>query len=294
MKNRVLIKVMGGIGDVLLILPSIKKLNLKYDIDILLRNHNKSDIEDFTYDICKHNPYINKFVEHQEYVYLPNKKYDKVLMSASFYLDQDVTLINPKPRYELVAEQLHVSDVNPLDIDIFLQHDEEQKAKETLSKYNKTILIQACRLRENFTNEGKTIPKYAWEDIIQAFPDYTFIQVGTSKDSIPLDNVVSLVDKTTIRESIALLKFVDYYILPDSYLNHAAGGMNKNGISIFGSTSPYVYGYSCSKNFWFGPNCSPCRIQDPNIMYDQKPCCMREKGIPVNTEKIIQVMTEEL
>ena len=294
MKGNVLVKVMGGIGDVLLILPSLRKLDLTYNIDILLRDENRSNIGEFIYDLCKYNPYIQDFVYYQDYVNFTNKKYDKVLMSASFYLDQDVTLINPKPRYELVAEQLQVSNVNPLDIDIFLQPQEINEAKKFLAEYNKTILIQACKLRENFTNEGKTIPKHVWDNIIKAFPNYTFIQIGTSNDSIPIDNVVSLVDKTTIRESIALLKLADYYILPDSYLNHAAGGMNKKGISIFGSTSPHVYGYECSNNFWFGPDCSPCRIQDPNIMYDQKPCCMRDTGIPVNVEKIIQVMSEEL
>ena len=63
MKDNLLIKIMGGIGDVLLTLPSIKKLSSLYNVDLLLRNDNCFPIGEFIYDICKYNPYVNDFVD---------------------------------------------------------------------------------------------------------------------------------------------------------------------------------------------------------------------------------------
>ena len=181
---------------------------------------------------------------------------------------------------------------------MFLQKHEIDYAKNLLKEYKKTIIINPIKLRKNeWLNEGKSINKNIWEEVITSFPDYTFIQLGLSLDSIDLDhlpNVVNMVDKTTIRESGALMYIADYYILLDSFLNHIAGGMNKKGITIWGATSPQTYGYECSTNLWVHPGCAPCRIQDPNYLFDQEPCCMRYTGIPINSKEIIQVVSEEL
>ena len=287
---------MGGIGDVLLTLPSIKKLSSLYNVDLLLRNDNCFPIGEFIYDICKYNPYVNDFIVYEDFISNNyQKKYDDVVLSASFYLDQDAFFNRPKKRYEVVANQLGTNNVKSSDINIFLQKIEIERAKKILSRYKKHIIIQATRLRDNYTNEGKTISVKTWENIFKAFPDITFIQLGSEDDNIEfnLDNVFSLIGKTTIRESIALISCADFFILPDSYLNHAAGGLGKKGISFFGSTSPLVYGYPSCKNIWINLGCNPCRIQDPNYMYDQKPCCMRYTGIPIDAQKFIELISEE-
>ena len=57
--NRVLLKIYGGIGDVLMCLPIVRKLSEIYQVDIALRNADNSDIGEWTEEIIQHNPYIN-------------------------------------------------------------------------------------------------------------------------------------------------------------------------------------------------------------------------------------------
>ena len=300
MNKKILLKITGGIGDTLLALPAIRQLSTTYDVDLLLRDGSRSDYGEVIDIICKYNPYVNEMISFEDYVIYKKlfKKYDRVGLVLAYYLDQEITLKHDRSRYHYVGEQLGVSNCKHTDIDLFLQPYEIDYAKNILKNYKKTIIISPIKLRHNeWLNEGKTLNKSIWEKVITNFPDYTFIQLGLSLDSIELDhlpNVVNMVDKTTIRESGALLHVADYYILLDSFLNHIAGGMEKKGVTIWGSTSPNVYGYKSSVNLWCHPGCSPCRIQDPNYLFNQEPCCIRYTGIPIDAEEIIQVVSEEL
>lgn len=302
MKKRILIKVSGGIGDFMIILPAIKELSKTYYVDILSRAGSEQDFNGgILNEVLKYNPYVSKIIHHEDYILYKKmfRRYDRVGLAYLYYLDQEQTLIKEKQRYKYAAEQLGVYKLTTdhTDIDFFLQEDEINNAKNILKKYKKTVIITPVQLRKNeWLNEGKYIHKDKWDEIIKNCPNYTFVLLGSSSDCVSFDypNVLNLIDKTSIRESIAILNVADYYILPDGFLNHAAGGMNKTGISIFGISPPYIYGYECSTNLWYHPGCAPCGITDPNYMFMDRYCCMRYTGIPVKTEEVIQVMSEEL
>lgn len=299
MKGNILLKISGGIGDNLVVLPAIKKLSENYNVDILLRDPNRGDYaKDTIEDICMYNPHVNEIIHYEDYgLYKKSvyKRYDKTFPLHMFYYDQEQILKDNKHRYQLIGDIVGV-ECSASDIDVYLQDFEINKAKDFLKQYKKTIVINPAKLRSNeILNEGKFIDEKYWLEIIKSFPDITFLHLGLSLDAYEIDepNVVNLVNKTSIRESIAILLESDYFILTDGFLQHVAGGASKKGITIWGATSPYTYGYDTSINLWYHPGCAPCRIQDPNYIVFDRPCCMRYTGIPVNVKEVTELVSEE-
>ena len=77
-----------------------------------------------------------------------------------------------------------------------------------------------------------------------------------------LPNVTSLINRTTIEETIHLLSTADLVVYNDSGLMHVASSVNAKILAIFGSTSP-KYTPPLSKNgyskiAYHNVDCSPC------------------------------------
>ena len=211
MKGNILLKISGGIGDNLVVLPAIKKLSENYNVDILLRDPNRGDYaKDTIEDICMYNPHVNEIIHYEDYgLYKKSvyKRYDKTFPLHMFYYDQEQILKDNKHRYQLIGDIVGV-ECSASDIDVYLQDSEINKAKDFLKQYKKTIVINPAKLRSNeILNEGKFIDEKYWLEIIKSFPDITFLHLGLSLDAYKIDepNVVNLVNKTSIRESIAIL-----------------------------------------------------------------------------------------
>jgi ADP-heptose:LPS heptosyltransferase len=293
--RRVLVKVHGGIGDALMSLPIIRRLSEKYNVEIALRDPKKCEVGEWVEDILANNPFVHKLIywkwmmEHLNQMQV----YEKVILLAGHLLDQEIFWATPMHRIEFMGNTAGVNDCNPHDINIFLTEDEDTWAKNKLEDIKNPVIIQPTILREPWpNNQGKQIPIEIYPRLFRDFPELTFIGLGTRiegygdmADLGKWDNYISFVNNTTIRQSIALLKHSKFYIIPDSFLNHASGGLNKKGIVIFGNTSPQIYGYDNNYNLWYAPPCSPCRLQDPVDAAVQEDCCIKD-GIPVEYENL--------
>ena len=226
-------------------------------------------------------------------------RYDKVVLLAGHLYDQEVYYKDLISRIDFMGNIAGITGCNVSDIDIFLTPSENTWAQNTLKNINNPVIIQPSILRDPWpNNQGKQIPIDIYPRLFKDFPEITFIGLGTlifSKnmetiygDMPDLENApnyISMKNKTSIRQAVALLKYSTSHILPDSFLNHASGGFNKKGIVIFGNTSPQVYGYKNNYNLWYAPPCSPCRLQDPVDSAAQEDCCIKD-GIPVEYDNL--------
>ena len=299
--KKVLVKIHGGIGDALIALPVIKKLSESYMVDLVLRDRSKSPVGEWVAEIIKYNPYINRIIEWHEVMenVKDMRRYDKVVLLAGHLYDQEVYYKDLISRIDFMGNIAGITGCNVSDINIFLTPSENTWAQNTLKNINNPVIIQPSILRDPWpNNQGKQIPIDIYPRLFKDFPEITFIGLGTlifSKnmetiygDMPDLENApnyISMKNKTSIRQAVALLKYSTSHILPDSFLNHASGGFNKKGIVIFGNTSPQVYGYKNNYNLWYAPPCSPCRLQDPVDSAAQEDCCIKD-GIPVEYDNL--------
>ena len=115
---------------------------------------------------------------------------------------------------------------------------------------------------------AKRWPSEKWYELARMFDSlgYKIYFLGKSNlgfnNLSSLPNVTSLINRTTIEETIHLLSTADLVVSNDSGLMHVASSVNAKILAIFGSTSP-KYTPPLSKNgyskiAYHNVDCSPC------------------------------------
>jgi ADP-heptose:LPS heptosyltransferase len=90
----------------------------------------------------------------------------------------------------------------------------------------------------------------------------TVVQLGDAKEP-ELEGVVRWAGKLSLRESMAILSQINLHIGPDSFLMHAANGVDVPAVVIYGgSRSPACSGYPENTNLYVDIECSPCWLHD--------------------------------
>jgi ADP-heptose:LPS heptosyltransferase len=86
------------------------------------------------------------------------------------------------------------------------------------------------------------------------------IQLGDHREPT-LDGPISFAGKLTMRQSMAILSKMDVHIGPDSFLMHAANGLDVRSVVIFGGARPVAcLGYAENENLETKIGCGPCWI----------------------------------
>lgn len=114
--------------------------------------------------------------------------------------------------------------------------------------FDENFLIEGKVMEEN--KSTKTYPHF--EKVVaglrKKFPDLVIVQLGV-KTSTPIDGVdVSLLDKTSLRQTVEILENSYLHIDGESGLVHIAASMNTKSCVIFGPTSPGYFGYTDNIN----------------------------------------------
>jgi ADP-heptose:LPS heptosyltransferase len=84
--------------------------------------------------------------------------------------------------------------------------------------------------------------------------------------------------RTSLSQSLWLLKHSALHLGCDSFSNHAAGAFGHPAVIVFGSTSPTGSGYQSAVNLWAGLNCSPCYREDPRFSHQSRGPCINPPG----------------
>jgi hypothetical protein len=143
-------------------------------------------------------------------------------------------------------------------------------------------------------NPRKDYPPDRWREILAGFPGTRFVALGTAREGerinrLSLSNVVSLAGKTTLAETMALIRLSRLFIGPDSGLTHIAAIMGKQTVCVsqasnLGYFFPYPpeYGFT-NLHTVFHPDylhCSgcfmTCRYESIIRTYRQGARCLRQ------------------
>jgi hypothetical protein len=110
-----------------------------------------------------------------------------------------------------------------------------------------------------------------YQEVVDKFyPEYQFIQLGTQND-YPLNNVIDLRGKTTVRETASILKNALLLVTHVGFMMHLARAVDRSSVIIYGGREmPGQSGYSCFENIYSPVECSPCWLH--NTCPNNKKC----------------------
>jgi ADP-heptose:LPS heptosyltransferase len=245
----------GGWGDSVLTTPVFKHLkavypNCKVFVYWIDKRHRM---------IYENNPYIDRLRKWSFFsmpidsiIYFFNRK-----NQGKKYLINNYGIFAPSKVYEIKASAIigqmmgiHLTDTNP---QIFLRNKEEKEALRLMQSFKNPIIINIT----SQTSSNQNWPKANWEKLILEMPDYTFIQLGIESEEI-ISGAVDLRGKTSIRISIAMLKYACSFVGVVSFLAHASATVGIPGVVLFGPSTPIIWGHPNNINLFKNLPCSPC------------------------------------
>lgn len=273
---------MGGLGDNLLITPSLGALKQKYQ---------NSKITILCYDLMVpvflNNPNVDKIIK------MPNdqndwfrliKKSDKFYKTDYFKFKLKSPINCSEHAVDIMAKMMDVKLENK-NLEIFLTENEEKKATNFLKNYKNPIIFSI-----GSALEIKEWCPQKWNELIKSLPGNTFIQVGTKNDR-KINNSIDLRGKTSIRGLCALIKFSKLFIGLDSFGNHITNAVDTKGIILWGPSAPWMWGYKKNINIHHKLECSPCIDKMASCEINK---CMKTISVEGVQEKVISVMSQNL
>jgi hypothetical protein len=127
-----------------------------------------------------------------------------------------------------------------------------------------------------------------YQEVIEALrKEWQFVQIGSRKDP-PLDHVLDLRGRTTIRESAAILHHARLNVGYVGFLMHLARAVECPSVIVYGGReAPWQSGYVCNLNLYNAVPCAPCwRLN----LCDFEHRCMRE----ISVEHVLSAIQEML
>jgi ADP-heptose:LPS heptosyltransferase len=267
MSNDIIVASWGGIGDAMVITPSLKALKEKYPDRKIIVYCNPNH-----YPVFKNNPSIDSARVLKTYKLLLQPKaliswlkfvYPNSFISAIFK-NVDVKYVLTTFQYiplswaykkhviEIVPEMFGV-ELKSKNIEIFLAEKEDLNAIQKLAPFKNPILMHIhSRSSVNHHWEMEN-----WIELVKQLPEYTFIQIG-HKDEPYVEGAIDWRGKTELREVFSLIKHTTSFVGVDSSFAHATNAFNLPGVVLWGDSSPVFWGHKNNINIYKEVICSPC------------------------------------
>lgn len=253
-----IIRALGGIGDVLMTTPAVRQLKLDYpNCKITYACDRHSTPQDIYYQLLFNAPFIDNIVDART----ENKsKYDIVIDITSVCIAYERKGIATKNRIDIFADAIGVSPINKVPF-LQLTHREIAVADKILSpfreKKKKIVVLHTASVEEK-----RSWPIEHSIALIEQLPDVQFLIMDFNNkytDWHLLPNVLE-VSSLGIRDKAALISRADLFVGPDSGPMHIAGALKKQSIVLFGSIPPEarINHYQNHQAVSAGLACSPC------------------------------------
>ncbi len=208
--------------------------------------------------------------------------WDLIHPHYTFYLpwgDRDA----PPPRHILTVMCELVGIVGPITRRPYLHLSDAERSSGALVP--RQIAIQSAGLTARFAMTTKQwFPErfQAVVDVLRA--DFNFVQIGSPSDP-PLDGVLDLRGKTSVRETAAILSRSLVYVGQVGMPMHLARAVDCRSVIVYGGREhPQQTGYSCNENLYAPVPCSPC-WKSNTCGHDM--LCMREIA-PVDVVRAVE------
>jgi len=254
----------GGIGDLLMITPTIraiKEANPKSPLIVSVTDH--YGVKGVLFDILKHNPYIDKVVGTADLLtYSFNKIYN---FNTGKEIPMEMDRSHPTGnRIDIFAElaEVYLKDKKPIYV---VTSAEKEWAKNWIQKNiskNKRRLIgiqvSTSTIRRNWPMEKQWLLAFK---LINKYPEASilFFHEGAAPETEVYPNIFQI-EGMPLRWVAALINECELMIVPDSGLLHIAGALGRKIVGIFGPNAPdtrLLY-YENSVGVWLS---YPCSVQ---------------------------------
>lgn len=149
----------------------------------------------------------------------------------------------------------------------FFEGDEAQQGKLA----DRQIVITTSTSGSLVSMANKEWYAQRYQQVVDSFyPEYQFVQLGAKNDA-PLNNVIDMRGRSTLRESAAILKNSLLAVTHVGFTMHLARAVNCPAVVIYGGReTPAQSGYSCFNNIYSPIHCSPCWLH--NTCHYNKQC----------------------
>ena len=207
-----------------------------------------------------------------------------LLTKSLNFIKHDDNMVN---RYLKLINSSFSDDIRPsLEISAYKNHD--LKKKFLLTNEAKNIFL--CPEAE--FGETKRWPQKKWIELAKYFKEYKCNVYFLGKDSLSANiynsvvdetSIVSLIGKTSLKEVACLFSYADLVISNDSGLMHLSASLDRNLISIFGSSSPFYTPPLMKDNsgevLYKQLDCSPCYKKTCPLDNDNNLKCLNDIGV---------------
>jgi len=171
----------------------------------------------------------------------------------------------------------------------YLTGEELARAKDRVAGLPRPFISVNMMTRND---EVKMWPQDYWAQLLPELKKLgTIVQMGDDREP-PFEGAVRLAGTLGIRDAIATMGQMDLHIGPDSFLMHAANGVDVPAVIIYGGARPPAcLGYALNSNLAVDIECSPCWIHDSRgekCPYEIK--CMRM----ISPQTVLQAVRDKL
>lgn len=255
----------GGIGDALLVTPLFREIKKRFPDS----RTNVWCVSLQQMELLKNNPYIArlrhaKFWKHPLSFTLYKLRPARYRMTN--YMNCLPGVVYTEHASRIIAEMfdIELTDAKP---DIFLTGEEKAAGKNIVKSYSQPVTLHTTAT----CSKNKEWPLENWKDLVKQNPQYTFVQIGGSKD-VPVEGAVDLRGRS-LREQFSVMANSSAFVGIESLFAHASAALGVPGVVLFGPSTPVVWGHANNVNIYQGLNCSSCiDILGPKVCPFQLPC----------------------
>tara|TARA_R110002020_G_scaffold268819_3_gene484112 strand:- start:50013 stop:52082 length:2070 start_codon:yes stop_codon:yes gene_type:complete len=228
----------GGIGDVLMTTPLLKAIKTRYpDCELTYAT-------DFKYasgalkDLLENNPYIDHLIPKQQ---AKRNKYHLYSDITSVGLGRERRGYAPQNRIDMFADYVGISLIDS--VPTFITTAKEKAwARSMINKWTKGRQSKIITMHVSSVDERRNWPVKNFAEVIKQmthkYPDVFFIIFDQHKKGAWGFKNTQDASSYDIRAKAALIEASHLFLGPDSGLLHLAGALNKDIVSVFGSTPP--------------------------------------------------------
>jgi ADP-heptose:LPS heptosyltransferase len=231
----------GGIGDVLMTLPTVKAISKKYGVQVDYGT-------DFDYlsgalpKVLKYNPYIHNIVPWKE---IRPEDYHAIVELTCPCVAHEEPLARPINRIDLFAR--HAGLGIPLQdpsIDYFISPEEDSWARNYLIT-NGIDRFKLIMVQPSSSSTSRDIPpatlRTALTSILSSDRTLRAIVITHDSDNLKQDwnfTDVHKLHNKDVRHLAAIMKYCELVICQDSAVLHVASALHKPTVTLFGPTDP--------------------------------------------------------
>jgi len=243
----------GGIGDVILLTPTLREIKKRFpDSKLIVHTMHRKH-----YEVLLNNPRVDLLLlESKPWIFcmklLRNAGYLPAKYRVVNYGDYAPSIWFPQQSAtEIIGELMGVQLSEPTP-ELFLTPDEDDFGRNIVSRTKVPIAIHTTAFSEN-----KNWPVRKWKDLVSRNAQYDFFELGRCGTPI-LNTPIDKCGGSDLRRDFALLKHCKAFIGVESCFAHAAAAFGVPGVVLFGSTSTMTWGHASNINISSTKRCSPC------------------------------------